>query len=371
MVDVWNQYMAGYKKMKASSNHVATLVRYEDLVQAPVQTVLKIDTSLALESNKVWQAERALQEKTKANGKGRQEALRDLREESYRNSFNEEELATLCRLLDKELLQELGYAKECVRRPIGDKLLWMHIPKAGSSFGNALITLSCDDLPDYAAYTPSLATKNLYQWITKSGYSERCASLSRQLESCSGHFALSTKGSCSTQSGQVVGMFRQPEQRILSAFHHTGYYQTMPWNCTRDNANVTLDVYKTWQAGCATRMLTGSACMDEKATPIDAATLQLAKQRLHDFAFVGLQEEWQLSMCLLSSMTGMSCHRRMLMNNRPSDGEASVTYDIKPLEGWRDSVDGSLYEEARTIFYQRLEEYGVTPNSCASTCPQP
>jgi len=167
-------------------------------------------------------------------------------------------------------------------------------------------------------------------------------------------------------------MFRQPEQRILSAYYHTGNLgKVEPWDEYKTLHNVSLDEYKRLQAGCATRMLTGDRCLPEShpTQPINNTVVDLAKERLRSFAFVGLTEEWDLSVCLFSVMTGSSCHKRMFPNVRPGrKHESGRMYDVRPLNGFKDIGDGMVYEEAKKIFYQQLDTYGVTLETCARVC---
>eukprot|EP00401_Gymnodinium_catenatum_P039242 CAMPEP_0117533660 /NCGR_PEP_ID=MMETSP0784-20121206/40007_1 /TAXON_ID=39447 /ORGANISM="" /LENGTH=427 /DNA_ID=CAMNT_0005330109 /DNA_START=56 /DNA_END=1339 /DNA_ORIENTATION=+ len=113
MADVWNQYVAGYKQAATCSGRWTALVRYEDLVLEPTQALQLIDTRIVLAASEPWQAERLVEQSVKSNGRGRGDAMQEIRHRSYRQSFSSEELEILCRLLDKALLLEFGYAHEC------------------------------------------------------------------------------------------------------------------------------------------------------------------------------------------------------------------------------------------------------------------
>merc|ERR550514_2499518 len=105
-------------------------------------------------------------------------------------------------------------------------------------------------------------------------------------------------------------MFRQPEQRIIS-----GYNQ----NChdvLGDKSNCTLTGYAKQVAGCSVKMMNGRDC--GAAVPVTVDMMSSAIDRLDTgFAFVGLTEEWALSVCLFRAMFGGKCHRREFLNVRP------------------------------------------------------
>ena len=123
-------------------------------------------------------------------------------------------------------------------------------------------------------------------------------------------------------------------------------------------------------AGCATKMLAGYQC----AAPVDLSdgkVLQTALSRLRSgaFAFVGLVEEWEASVCAL--------HHTLPGTSRPMIGEfrqlghsinshreikwlppsrVANEYNETVLTGFVDEADEAVYAEARRLFrhFQRV-----------------
>jgi len=131
-------------------------------------------------------------------------------------------------------------------------------------------------------------------------------------------------------------------------------------------------------SGCAVRMLVRdvaspagnettqpSACGSPE--PASGAETNLAKERLREsFVYVGITEEWDLSICLLHAVFGGDCLASDFVDSNP--GQASNTsssmYDISVLEGYQDLHDGAVYAEARAIFQEQMQRYGVSQETC-------
>mmetsp|Transcript_73460 Transcript_73460/g.162502 ORF Transcript_73460/g.162502 Transcript_73460/m.162502 type:complete len:185 (-) Transcript_73460:111-665(-) len=179
-------------------------------------------------------------------------------------------------------------------------------------------------------------------------------------------------------------MLRQPEQRILSAYHrHVGPGElSLPHSWPEKEPPTNINEYLEQQKGCAVKLLTRQIsnssdtthpCMSRVSPTVEDVTR--AKQQLHvEMAFVGITEEYDLSVCLFHAMFGGKCHDEEFQNLRPgafslthNDFGASL-YDTGELEGWHDEFDGPLYEEAKLIFQKNLDEYGVTYENCPSLC---
>jgi len=156
-------------------------------------------------------------------------------------------------------------------------------------------------------------------------------------------------------------LFRQPEQRIISQYNH--HMIKSP------DDDTPMKEFAQARAGCVVKLLTTSLenpCSEPYAAPSDDS-VSLAVQRLRDgFAFVGLVEEYDLSVCLLHAMFGGECSSMELTSvhlggNRNSTSEAD---DTAELENWTDVPDGVLYSEAADRFQLKLHTYGVSEQSC-------
>lgn len=153
-------------------------------------------------------------------------------------------------------------------------------------------------------------------------------------------------------------VLRQPEQRMLSQYSmHLEY----------DDWDIPLEEFVRGREGCYVKMLTSSQlyepCVVAYPSP-SGDDVSLAVQRLRNgFSFVGIQEEYDLSVCLLHAMFGGECSAQELtVRNAGSSG--SSTYDTSVLGNWTDVYDAVLYSEAVDRFQQDLKAYGISETSC-------
>ena len=105
------------------------------------------------------------------------------------------------------------------------------------------------------------------------------------------------------------------------------------------------------------------------APPPSEKEVSRAKSILRDFQFVGLTEEWDLTVCLWHTRFGPSgCQMAEFMNTRPGSGvstAAAPSYDTSGLNGFKDEADGALYEVAQTLFWEDVQRHNLTRNRCA------
>jgi len=243
-------------------------------------------------------------------------------------------------------------------------LAWIHFPKTGTSFANALIKLP--GICPGKNVTFDSYGDNAY-WAAAQFFSELHTGAS-----CPGLFLLATQWSHRTlvgsdfmyktyYLGHTVAMFRQPEQRLMSDFLDIGAGQDIR-DFIRSNQ------------GTYVKQLTRTALpldssqdmgrIDELRSAPTESEAALALQRVSEaFAFVGITEQWDVSMCLLHAMFGGSCHASDFGNVNPAAGHADL-HNTSELQGFVDSYDGPIYAKALQIFNNRLEEFGVTPSSC-------
>lgn len=171
--------------------------------------------------------------------------------------------------------------------------------------------------------------------------------------------------------GHGVIMLRQPEQRIISGYNTrpNGFPHSWPKKLKGTSHMPSLKEYAEQQAGCAVKILTSSdtsPCFTVE--PPSANDMEKAVVALHDnMAFVGITEEWDLSICLFHAMFGGKCHDSEFGNFHPGTNQSNQ-YDITPLGGFHDAFDGRLYDEAQRIFNRNLDRYGVSHSTCPSLC---
>ena len=303
------------------------------------------------------------------------------------------------------------------------RFAWLHIPKTGSSIATALLHLGNNSLPS-GARLPTCSSSGILvksemrdrevlsqetcQQVLRRGQPMRvCRNVS--VERCVGgqaeltflkRFPLSVHFPCTFWehndgnigshsaideasyrrfAGKFVGMFRSPRARAVSAF--LWFRNAFP-ESTRPNASS----YARRVIGTATRMVAGQAggmdcgsaygsCRPDAAAP----DIRLALKRLrHGFKFVGLTEEWPLSICLLHSLFGGRCHGVEFENARPSEAsahgnaywgarlKAAATTAVASVA---DPYDEQLYAAARQRFWSDVRAQGLSAGRCSELCP--
>ena len=253
-------------------------------------------------------------------------------------------------------------------------LVFLHIPKAGTSFVNTLFAFGC-------RYNDSRALLHLFnEWRQGNDQeSKRWCHPTAFARLKGGHYPLQ---SAEARNGRAVGMFRRPSKRLASGFAHDFHDCPQPMqhalnlNCTDTSrtasacAELVGDLptavrhYSRCVGGCMTRMLTGSSCGRNStltATMPRAATTELAVQRVrHAFAFAGDTEQWNRSVCVFCALFAPRLqpydYDALFVNVRPSRA-AAIEGAVEALlekEGYVDAADAAVYAEA-TAWLDRVE----------------
>merc|ERR1719401_3356175 len=158
-------------------------------------------------------------------------------------------------------------------------------------------------------------------------------------------------------------MMRNPEQRLISEYNMYG--QKRGWS---------LREFAEKFGGGAVKQLTMNVNVIEGRplvsldTPTSAQVREAIDMLYDGFAFVGITEQWALSVCLFRVMFGGQCVASDFANVRPGENASSSYYDTSELFGWVDVWDGPLYAEAVLMFKSTLTVYGVDASSCSSMC---
>merc|ERR1719401_2951846 len=163
--------------------------------------------------------------------------------------------------------------------------------------------------------------------------------------------------------GKGVVMIRQPEQRMISSYEHNLH----DWPRSFGLPNGSLAEYAQVVQGCTVRMLSheyDEASFCGEMSQLTTEDVELAKSRLEKFAFVGLTDEWDLSICLWRAMFGGLCYGADFGDTRLPKGQKSPMHDTSVLNGFVDSIDGELYLKAKEIFAAKMQMYGVSEASC-------
>mmetsp|Transcript_39643 Transcript_39643/g.55300 ORF Transcript_39643/g.55300 Transcript_39643/m.55300 type:complete len:315 (-) Transcript_39643:32-976(-) len=265
---------------------------------------------------------------------------------------------------------EFGLPEE--RLKAAEPLWWFHCPKCGTSFINALINLpgvcpglalhSVDSTTLGPCFGPNFSTNVCPSW-------------------CSGmecifppHQGL---GNYTAKEGRLVGFFRDPDQRLLSMYHSWGngpgcfdWADTLK-NMTKPPFLEYADLMKggmTYQLTQADQRSTAGTLLDVHR-PMTSDDAKEASRRVKEgFAFVGLTEEWDTSICLFHKMFGGHCHAEEFVDIRPTSSgkDASVDYDASELMGFHDDIDEVVYSAALEVFRANIVLYNVSQDSCRS-----
>lgn len=258
-------------------------------------------------------------------------------------------------------------------------LVWTHVPKCGTSFVNSVVRLPgvCAGWPvGDDVYTtgdricPDRLSCPAWLWYSRCPGLLKTEPGSHRPMRLGYHLAVGSHFE-DVYDGHGLIMLRQPEQRMISQFNFGP-------NERFDNGNMTIaDVAPVW-AGCAVRMLVlegrGGDWADCLPSPLEyadgKAALSMddvveAQRRLQGYAFVGITDDWALSICLLHAMFGGECHPAEFADVRLRRNESSDLYDTTVLEGFVDPYDGPLYEEALSIFKTKSQIYNVSQETCA------
>jgi hypothetical protein len=239
---------------------------------------------------------------------------------------------------------------------------FVHVPKTGSSFINTLLHIpgACSNLPD----DPQEIERQINaHFILPASW--RCnASVVDTARGRLAHTVIARlpEGGFERGQGRFMMMMRQPEQRLLSA------------NAYMPDSEVTLATIGDI-SGCVTKMLTATVdgnrpCLD--SPPPTRADVDLAKRRLQTgFSFIGMTDQWELSICLFNTMFNQECRAFQFHDSRPTNGQQGKTdYDTSVLRGYTDPYDNEVFSVGRKIFEANLAKYNVSESSCQSCWSQ-
>lgn len=269
------------------------------------------------------------------------------------------------------------------RLQLAKPITWFHVPKCGTTFANTLFhhPKICPKFPEKELISRVKAgiPGDMLQMILGSpgmygvdigkfnpdSIDDLCdRSIDTRLQGL-GHNAIGQHWS--EVAGHSMIFLRQPEQRIISAYRHGRH------GCLTCDHETTISEYAPLAAGCVTRMLTregDDACVN--AQPPTLPEMALAIQRLRSgFIFVGITEQWDMSICLFHAKYGGQCNAYEMVNTRPGrylSTDHPSYYDTEELGGFTDVFDRQLYMEAMAMFEEDIERFGLTREYCTQAC---
>ena len=264
------------------------------------------------------------------------------------------------------------------------RIAWFHVPKCGSSLANIVLHLANASLPPSASIADArscIGTQH-HNCLHKDPWSTFFGryALNRWFRNDTlwhgktffDHHQI-LESDYKAFRGSFVGMFRSPETRFRSAY--TSYGRHGLPGLHRIRHPVAPDEYARRMQGTVVKMLAGQshglACdvLEFACNATVRPDLPLALRRLHGFAFVGLTEEWTLSICLAHRILGGRCRRNELTNIRPTeygDDTARVLSNFT----YEDAYDSTVYDAVQARFWSDVARYNLTRAQCARECPK-
>mmetsp|Transcript_61271 Transcript_61271/g.146032 ORF Transcript_61271/g.146032 Transcript_61271/m.146032 type:complete len:312 (+) Transcript_61271:47-982(+) len=258
---------------------------------------------------------------------------------------------------------------------------WAHFPKCGSSLINAIIHLPgfCPSLANVTLGAGETGQCWMRDWATQN-CTDQCSPQKFSCES-SGPPHLLLGDRYASLKGRLVGMFRQPEQRILSAYYDDDHNfgaanqllaQLGSWCGSEDGMPKMplLDFAQHWRGGMAYQLigkgLGGVLGRFWRPPTTHHEAIEAARRVREGFAFVGITEMWDLSMCLFHKMFGGACQPSDFDDIRPTTPgkTAKAEYNVSELLGWEDDADAVVYEAALDVFHKNLAAFSVSHSTC-------
>ena len=260
-------------------------------------------------------------------------------------------------------------------KPLEDhRIGWLHIPKAGTSFGTSLAhvanswsvgTSGVELLPADAQMVDCTAIEctvtETREFIGRFPFETYYPDVFWRASERSWGDHTPLSGDWKDFRGRMFSTFREPHSRLVSGWHYF------------TDTSMPLEEYAVQTAGSMTSMLAGQQqyplrCLNKPSHNqcpwTEEPNVSLALQRLDDFAFVGLTGEWELSMCLLHAMPGAApVVSAELSNSRPNSIEA----DPASEPATKDQYDDVVYEAIASRFWADVSKAGLSRELCTST----
>lgn len=259
------------------------------------------------------------------------------------------------------------------------RVAWLHIPKTGTSFGTTLAHYMNASLPTNAVIEEQengeVSPEKVF--IMKYPASVWFQGLLWKKSNHWGDHAKVSQGVFDEFNGHFFGMFRDPAARARSSWTHFG----QNWSPTK---------YGKYIQGIATKMLAGQEygldCTRRATRPCRTFTwlsngsvvpsqgaevpnVALAVERLAGFKYVGLTEEYDLSVCLFHTMFGGDCLAAEFHNMRPGNYAHDSDELMDAFSNYSDPYDAVVYNHVKATFWGNINTYAVTRRHCAKICP--
>jgi hypothetical protein len=246
---------------------------------------------------------------------------------------------------------------------------WYHAPKTGTSFystllfycdRNAMDQDGCLDDDVIIVSSASLTQRNWTHCLPRA--------LAHEPLQAQPHLNVLSRKAFSSKLPPVVGLFRDPADRLLSAFYAGRH--SMPHQLAAQITSLEEYIHFPGVLGCQAKMLVGYPCFNEIPLPISPADLlqkaiDVIKNR---FIFVGITSRWSQTVCLFHAMYGGKIHPCEFKNVRPNRRrdylESQSQEDVQALLKYVDPVDRTLFEFASNWFEEQLAVHRTKVDEC-------
>lgn len=270
-----------------------------------------------------------------------------------------------------------------------EKPIWVHTPKTGSSFETVLAHYVCGDA--IPANVSVRAPDSFFEI-----FGEQCP------RSKFGRFEnMHSPLLPSMPLQSVVIMVREPRSRAKSGYDYgmvLCYEMELRYNCPKSwvqtqactgdvfikgnwvrNASVIDPVeYATCWENCTANLLTGDKCsssIDDQGPrpPTTPERVEAAVRMVDKLGFVGLTEEYNMSVCLFHAKFGGPILASELLNVRPGVadrvGDDPLAQELfsqakDMLKSWPATSETRIYEVATARFWREVKRYKLDRESC-------
>ena len=255
-----------------------------------------------------------------------------------------------------------------------NRILYLHVPKSGSSVANLLVQYACPGFPKDISIVGPWSIENIFKqslshWIENNCYDEAFSRFS------SGHSPLPRAiHETFWESNHVVTFLRDPNERIISGFLHNFHTCDEPEflsilekeNVTKTNYSVLFETKRResleivfssyWKCvqACAAKMILGFWCGNNFSDTFEFSTenLQSSISRMLNFSFVGVTEDCNGSVQRWQDRFGGNLSEIVYQNMRPSPQPEfkSILRQLVHSMGLEDSFDSTLVSITRSVF---------------------
>mmetsp|Transcript_45210 Transcript_45210/g.104807 ORF Transcript_45210/g.104807 Transcript_45210/m.104807 type:complete len:340 (+) Transcript_45210:53-1072(+) len=250
---------------------------------------------------------------------------------------------------------------------------WLHVPKTGSTFLNALVQhpLLCPEATSSMIITPE-EDQALRTFRHENSVREVCRGSFARGNGLGFHYGIGS--AYSKKKGHLMMFARDPKGRIISAFnfHQHSWPLSKQAKGIKAYANLMKGQFLKMLVRDYSRQMSGFATKRFFVQEPTAWEIREARKRVKEgFAFVGITEEWELSMCLFHKKFGGPCIKSEFLVCHPAFSDPNDRQDQeRALRNWKDDFDGPLYEYARKLFHEELKRFDVSAETCGKCFEQ-